>query len=484
MTVSAIRRAGAIFTRGIAPLDAQALGFYRVCFAIGLWWVLRDVTMVDWPAPGVTHPSNAWLADWEWVQSIANRPELVVSLERVVYGAIALFGIGLWTRSSYVVIVLSLTLWTLVRLQHTGTHPWAVLLVTLWGLLTVRWGDGLSLDRVISHWRGRCLSENRAGRDYGFAVWMPGLVFGTAMFGAAYAKFWVSGVEWILSGAVKYHFVTDAQSAPVDWGLWIASHHWAAVGVSAFGIATEATLVAAVFFRPGWFRAIIGGAGCGLLLGFYLFQNEVWWAWWMLWACFFTPWSSIWTIVTKWCRVFKVPLPLPSSAPSPAAERPLTNAQTVAIGAICSVQLIASALQIEQQPFMSNYPMYSKTYPSTDVFDAGSPMHAPIRFMSVTSAGEQDVTQSLERTDLDGPLRDYLTELSEGKALTGEMVERLRWISDSFHERSGTRLGVVTLMRDVRAFDWTAGEVRSSGMSPVLTFDTNTMHVVNTHDEN
>ncbi len=78
------------------------------------------------------------------MRSIANRPELVGSLESVVYGAIALFGIGLWARGSYVVIVLSLTLWTLVRLQHTGTHPWAVLLVTLWCLLTVRWEDGLS----------------------------------------------------------------------------------------------------------------------------------------------------------------------------------------------------------------------------------------------------------------------------------------------------------------------------------------------------
>ena len=80
---------------------------------------------------------------------IANRPELVGWLERVACGPIAFFGIGLWTRSSYVVVVLSLTLWTFVRLQHTGTHNWAVLLVTLWCLLTVCWGDGLSLDYAI-----------------------------------------------------------------------------------------------------------------------------------------------------------------------------------------------------------------------------------------------------------------------------------------------------------------------------------------------
>ena len=41
MTAPSIRRVGATFMRGIAPLDGQALGFYRVCFAIGLWWVLQ-----------------------------------------------------------------------------------------------------------------------------------------------------------------------------------------------------------------------------------------------------------------------------------------------------------------------------------------------------------------------------------------------------------------------------------------------------------
>ena len=61
MAVPAIRRAGVVFTRGVAPLDVQALGFYRVCFAIGLWCVLRDVTMVDWPPPR-SHASAERLA--------------------------------------------------------------------------------------------------------------------------------------------------------------------------------------------------------------------------------------------------------------------------------------------------------------------------------------------------------------------------------------------------------------------------------------
>ena len=286
------------------------------------------------------------------------------------------------------------------------------------------------------------------------------------MTGAAYAKLWVSGVEWILGGTVKCHFVTDALSAPTDWGLWIASHHWAAVAASAIGVGTEATLIMSAFLRPGWSRAVLGTSGLGLLLGFYLFQNEVWWAWWMLWVCFLTQWSFIWTCIIRWSRTWGILAPSPATTPPLVVERSIANAQIWTIGFVCSLQLVASALQIEQQPIMSNYPMYSMTYPSTDVFDASSPMHSPIRFVVVTVDGEQDVTQLLKQTDLDAPLRDRLVALSDGKALTGETTERLRWISDRFYDLSGKRLGVVTLMRDMRAFDWTAGEVRFSGMSP------------------
>ena len=463
-------------------MGSQAMGFYRMFFAVGLWWVLRDVSMADWPAPGETQPQNAWLADWEWVRSIANRPDLVRQLETVVLGALVLFAVGLWTRGSYLFVVVGLTLWTLIRLQHTGTHPWAVLLVTLWCLVTVRWGDGFSLDRVVTRLRGRSSLADSAGRDYGFAVWMPGFVLGTAMIGAAYAKLSESGLEWIIGGAVKYHFVTDAQNAPVDWGLWIASHHWAAVTFSALGVGTEAALIIAPFLRPGWCRSLLGIAGFGLLLGFYLFQNEVWWAWWMLWACFFIPWSFAWKRIADGFRMWKSESSQPETTASFGTTRGLMNIQLFTVVLVFSLQVIASVFRVEEQPILSNYPMYSSTYPSTDAFDATSPIQSPMRFVSLTTDGEQDVTTVLERTDLDGPLRDYLVALADGAPLTAERSERLRWVADQFYDRSGQHLGVVTFMRENRAFDWTAGEVRSAGMAAIITFDTEDMRVVGADD--
>ena len=483
MSSLTVRRLVNIVTRGVGPLDAQALGYYRVCFAIGVWWILRDLTMVAWEAPGSTQLQNAWFADWEWIEAIANRPDLVARLESLILGGLVLFGIGLWTRSCYLVVVVGLTLWTLVRLQHTGTHNWAVLLVTLWCLVPVRWGDGLSLDRFIARFRDDGSSTVQNDRDYGFAVWMPGFVLGTAMLAAAYAKLSKSGVEWVVGGAVKYHFVTDALSAPVDWGLWVASHHWAAVTFSALGVGTEALLIVAVFLRRGWMRSLLGVAGFGLLVGFYLFQNEVWSAWWMLWACFFIPWSSIHTHITGWVRAWRSQFNQPEPVASSNIEVGLTGAQLSLVILVFGLQLIASVFQIEQQPLLSNYPMYSSTFLSTDAFDETSPMHSPIGFMSITTDGQQDMMAALESSDLDGPLRDQLVALSEGQALTEERRERLRWVADQFYERSGQQLGVVTFMRDARAFDWTIGEVRSSGMLPVVTFDTNLMRVVITDDE-
>ena len=464
-------------------MGAQAMGFYRMFFAIGVWWVLRELTMATWEGPGETQLRNAWLADWDWIEAIANRPDLVGRLEALILGGLLLFGVGLWTRGCYVFVVIGLTLWTLVRLQHTGTHNWAVLLVTLWCLVPVRWGDGLSLDRVLARLRVGSSSETFAVRDYGFAVWMPGVVLGSAMLAAAYAKLVTSGLEWVVGGAVKYHFVTDALSAPVDWGLWVASHHWAAVAFSALGVGTEGVLIVAVFLRRGWMRSMLGFAGFGLLLGFYFFQNEVWSAWWLLWACFFIPWSSIYTHITGWVRALRRQSNHPQPVSSLNTETSLTGGELFVVILVFCIQLSASVLQIEQQPLLSNYPMYSSTFPSTDAFDATEPMHSPIGFVSMTADGQQDITDALESSDLDGPLRDQLVALAEGQALTEDRRERLSWVADQFYERSGQHLGIVTFMRDARAFDWTTGEVRSSGMAPVVTFDTALMRVVSADDE-
>jgi hypothetical protein len=66
---------------------------------------------------------------------------------------------------------------------------------------------------------------------------------------------------WILGGAVKYHWVVDAPQAAVDWGQWIARHHWVAVIMSGFGVLFEAVFVLSVFVRPGRWRYVLVSTG-------------------------------------------------------------------------------------------------------------------------------------------------------------------------------------------------------------------------------
>ena len=43
----------------------------------------------------------------------------------------------------------------------------------------------------------------------------------------------------------------DAPNAAVDWGLWIATHHWVAVLMSACGLVFEAVFILSAFVMPG-----------------------------------------------------------------------------------------------------------------------------------------------------------------------------------------------------------------------------------------
>ena len=282
----------------IQPINAGELGFFRVVFATLLWLTFSSLRLPPDPFPREFHIGRSGLANWEWVHWLASQPLAVARLEELIFGTIVLFGLGLATRVVYPLLVAQLTVWTLVVLQHTGVHPWGVALVTAWGLLTVRWDERFSLSESIRRLRGRSTSRQPRGRGFGFALWLPGLVLGMAMAAAGAAKLRESGLEWILGGAVKYHFVIDAANAPTDWGLWIASHHEAAILFSFLAVATELSLAVAPIVRTYRGRLPVALAGLGLLCGFWAFQNEFWSGWWMLWVLFFLPWPRVF----RWLR--------------------------------------------------------------------------------------------------------------------------------------------------------------------------------------
>ena len=548
----------------ISPINARELGFIRVVFAILLGITFPTLNLPVGHFPRELHTNHAPLADWEWVHWLASQPNLAPQLETWIFWSIVVFGLGMFTRFMYPLLVLELTVWTLVRLQHTGTHLWLVALITMWGLLTIRWSDGFSLDEIFRRLRHGRTVPHRRGRGYGFAIWLPGLVWGIAMAAAGISKLRNSGIEWVIGGAVKYHFVTDSIQAPTDWGLWVATHHWAAVLFSLAAVSTEISLGFSPLIKTYIRRLPLAVAGFGLLVGFYVFQNERWYAWWMLWALFFIPWPAIvrqireripaHTIIIDgdcprcqrtgrvllaldWfdrlhiitveealandylnrqetrndllasmhvlCRrrrttvkgyrgylhiAASLPLlwpllvfgalpgirsigeavyarfaatrPRRSTEPCPVAPRlvackKLTPFQTSFVGIALLLQVSASLFRIEVEPVMSDYPMYSNTYESTDDFDRRTEL---LRFSYIgeTNGDQVNISQILDDLDLDGPVRDALLEVSrhglteeENTPLT-KAIERLNASAEEQYDR-------VELRADRRAFDWTNG---------------------------
>ena len=173
-------------------------------------------------------------------------------------------------------------------------------------LVPSRWGDAWSVD---AWWRSRRRRDGSTStvppRIYGYTMWMPGLVFATSFAAAAAAKLREGGVAWITNGTVKYHFLTDAHQAPVDWGLRLAQHESVAVFMSFAAIALEAMLIVGVFSKRYRYRAAAGAGGLALLLGFALFQGVIWPLWWLM-LMSFLPWHRV--------RPFTVCPPEPAAA--------------------------------------------------------------------------------------------------------------------------------------------------------------------------
>ena len=207
------------------------------------------------------------LVDW-----LMGQPNFVARLEDGILLLLVLFAAGLFTRLVYALVAIGLTLWIAIMLllrPDTNIHVWEVAFLTVLCLIPVPWGAAFSLDETVR----RCLDRGHGaglhGKHFGFAVWMPGFILGAVWAGAAYTKIANSGPAWILGGAVKYHWVIDAPQAAVDWGLWIASHHWAAVIMSFFGVALEATFILAAFASTSRVRMLLASSiGGALIAGF------------------------------------------------------------------------------------------------------------------------------------------------------------------------------------------------------------------------
>lgn len=429
------RLAAATMTRWLAPwiprLDARALAGFRTALGIGFIWIAWTTNLMPVPFERQQHRA---VPDLELVHQIAASPQACNALEVAMLVAALLFTIGLWARLSYAAFAAAFFLSTLVRLEFGSAHDLGLPLVTFLGWLAVPWGAG------------RWSSAAGPSRAYGFAIWWPGLTLGVALLAAAYAKLNQSGLGWITGGAVKYHFVADSGQAHVDWGLWVASHHWAAVLFSLAAIVVEAAFIVNIFARGPAMRLAAGAVGAGLFVGLYLFQGIYWPAWIVLFLAFL-PWG--WLNRREPERV---------AATVSLGAPPLRTAQVAAVALLICAQVYASAARIEAEPLVSNFPMYAHNYASTDQFDKAVRWRLT-RLVEARADGE-DIRDAI-RTLVDND-RFLLTDLAERHATEREPVtereQRDRTLlCERYHRMIGTLPAEVTFTLERQGFDWDAG---------------------------
>ena len=103
----------------------------------------------------------------------------------------AAFTIGLFTRIAYACFVAGVLVWAYVAVSLDSTHPHSTLVLALVALLSSKWGDAWSVD----NWRRGAAAPLAAGRQYGYSVWVPGLVFGVG-YGWNRPEVEAHGVAW------------------------------------------------------------------------------------------------------------------------------------------------------------------------------------------------------------------------------------------------------------------------------------------------
>ena len=359
------RLAGWIGNR-IPDASPEAVALFRIVFGVCLLIVvLRRPVLAAWAA----EPSNVISpAQHALLQLFVAAPWMVDGLRWWVAIWGALFIAGAFARVAFACLAAGVFAWALLYTTTTTYHTISSLLLALLVLQWSRWSDAWSVDA----WR-RGKVQRGTPKEYGYTVWVPGLVLGVVFAAAAVAKLRDAGVAWILNGTVKYHFLSDSVQAMVDWGLWIGRHHWLSVLLSFGAIAIEALVIVGVLAGAYRYRLAAGVAALGLLMGFTLFQGLFWPGWWIL-LLSFLPWHLIRGPAEAGHYVPDLTPDLSPdlsarSVPVQADRGGAPRAPVLVVMSLVALQLGVSLLRLEVSPLLSTYDMYATTYSSPTEYE-------------------------------------------------------------------------------------------------------------------
>lgn len=422
----------------IPPASAQSLALFRIVFGTLLLWYFMAYP-VDADMVALASPESS--VHRAVLPLFASEPAAVDWIRPWLVFWTLLFIAGALTRISFAMLTAGSVAWALLYTMRAGAHSVQVLIVALLCLLPSKWGNTWSIDALLHGHRNRHHDTDTApDRLYGYPMWMLGLVLGTSFAAAAFAKLREGGLSWILNATVRYHFLTDSEQAPVDWGVRLAQYDALAIFMSLAAVVIEALVIVGVCSTRYGHRLVTGLAALALLIGFWLFQGLFWPAWWIL-LLAFLPWHR---------------LPQPAAAPELPAlpARPRLAPYIAIVMLLVGQQAIASVVRIELAPFVSAFDMYSTTYAGPADYESKS-----------------DATYWLVGQLADGTREPCRVTREEADAVAAQASGEMRQILAKCFQTRTPWLRSVSVESQRRAIDWArwrlGDEVRTPMAGPI-----------------
>jgi hypothetical protein len=274
----------------LAPGGRISAAMLRIAVAIALLWMLARIA--EHAPPTTFHHHGIWML-------YPGRPSaaVVTAITWIAWLSTIALLLGVATRATQVVSAIATMAMAAYAVsgEVTWSHGDVPPVLASLALLGARSGDALSLD---AWWRARRGGRGATVDDYQRSVRLVQLAVAAVFALAAYEKLRAGGwwLAWALSDSLRNHLVAwyDASGSPrtpvANWLLGAAWRH--ELGACVNLVCQLSPLLAVIFVRRPWIRAIAGALWCSEVIGLGLVMT-LWNLHWLPLGAAFVDWDAV-----------------------------------------------------------------------------------------------------------------------------------------------------------------------------------------------
>jgi hypothetical protein len=272
-----------------APGGRIAAAVLRIAIAIAVLWMLWRIG--DPVPPPRFHRHGIWM-----LYPGQPPPAAVAAIIAVAWLSTIAMLLGVFTRATHAVSAVATM--AIAAYAVSGDPTWShenvpPVLASL-ALLGARSGDALSID---AWWRAR-RRRGAPAAGYQLSVRLVQLAVAAVFALAGYEKLRAGGrsLAWALSDSLRHHLLAwyDASSSPrTPVANWLLGAAWRyELGACASLICQLSPVLAVIFARRPWLRAIVGMLWCNEVIGLGLVMN-LWNLHWLPLGAVFIDWDAL-----------------------------------------------------------------------------------------------------------------------------------------------------------------------------------------------